>query len=49
VADRIEDYAIAGDMQSAALSGVDGSVGWLCPPRFDSEAAGGHTRQNPLG
>jgi len=35
---RIEDYAIVGDMQSAALICTDGSVDWLCLPRFDSEA-----------
>ncbi len=35
---RIEDYAIVGDMQSVALIGTDGSVDWLCLPRFDSEA-----------
>jgi GH15 family glucan-1,4-alpha-glucosidase len=38
VAGRIEDYAIVGDMQSVALIGIDGSVDWLCLPRFDSEA-----------
>jgi GH15 family glucan-1,4-alpha-glucosidase len=38
VAGRIEDYAVVGDMQSAALISAAGSVDWLCLPRFDSEA-----------
>jgi GH15 family glucan-1,4-alpha-glucosidase len=55
---RIEDYALIGDMQSAALVSRDGSIDWLCFPRFDSAACfaallgdeeNGHWRIAPVG
>ena len=55
---RIEDYAIIGDLQSAALVGNNGSLDWLCAPRFDSPAffaallgnkANGHWQIAPVG
>jgi GH15 family glucan-1,4-alpha-glucosidase len=55
---RIEDYALIGDMQSAALVCRDGSIDWLCFPRFDSAACfaallgdeeNGHWRIAPVG
>ncbi|MEU8584537.1 glycoside hydrolase family 15 protein [Streptomyces abikoensis] len=54
----IEDYALIGDLQTAALVGRNGSVDWLCLPRFDSAACfaallggedHGHWRLAPVG
>lgn len=58
VALRIEDYALIADTETAALVGKNGSIDWLCAPRFDSSAffaallgteANGHWQIAPAG
>jgi GH15 family glucan-1,4-alpha-glucosidase len=55
---RISEYGVIGDMHSAALVSADGSIDWLCFPRFDSpsvfaalidDADGGYFQIRPVG
>ncbi len=54
----IEEYAVVGDLHTAAMVGRDGSIDWLCLPRFDAPAcfaallhdeSAGHWRIGPAG
>ncbi|MDQ3284141.1 MAG: DUF5911 domain-containing protein, partial [Actinomycetota bacterium] len=53
----IEDHGVIGDLHTAALVGIDGTIDWLCLPKFDAPSVfasilddekGGHFRLRPL-
>ena len=54
---RIEDHGIIGDLYTAALIGMDGTIDWFCAPKFDSpsifasildDVNGGHFSLRPI-
>ena len=45
----IEHYGIVGNMRSAALVGIDGSIDWMCVPRFDSPSIFGAILDAKIG